>query len=382
MNSQRSSMLLLPSIAVLASALGMGACSSSTDNETSSNSSGSSSSGSGGESSSTGSGGTGGTSPSTGCAQADSMLDVSKAPGAGEDYPDPALTATCTETMFIVDSNGIPHYKFIPLTPNPLQPQDLHYEITRAPKEAASPTELPLEGDIGFTVGGMPIFGPNEGPMPAMQAYGDPIYNGITDPCLGHTASVYHNHALAVKCLIESGLVAEPWMNADPPADAPSPIIGWSLDGFPILGPLECSDKACSAIVDMKSGYEKIGDPTKDAWDAYAWKEHAGDASYLDACNGHHGPDGDYHYHATSGFPYVLGCYKGTPAKSGGGMMGGPKSCVTEADCAGACPPGSQGCTCHSAPMGMVCVPTCSTSADCPMTPMGALQCNQGVCTP
>jgi hypothetical protein len=32
--------------------------------------------------------------------------------------------------------------------------------------------------------------------------------------------------------------------------------------------------------------------------------------------------------------------------------------------------------------MGMICVPTCTITADCPTSPMGALQCRNGVCAP
>lgn len=333
-----------------------------------------------------GSGGNGGGSIAE-CPQAQSMLDVSNAPGAGADYPKPTLTATCTDTTFIVDTNGIPHYTFIPITPNPLQAQPGHYEITRDPVVAAASTPLPLLGTIGFAINGMPLFGPNEAGQPAQQAWGDPVYNGIMDPCMGHTADRYHYHALESKCLSPNNLVSEPWMSPDEPADKASPIIGWGLDGFPIYGPRECADAACSSVVEVKSGYEKIGDPTTDAWDAYAWK--AGGAGSLDECNGHVGPEGDYHYHATAGFPYIMGCFKGTAEGAGMGGTGGaggggmgPKSCTQASDCTGACPPGSDGCTCADSPMGMICVPTCTTSADCPMGPMGQLVCQNGVCVP
>ena len=331
------------------------------------------------------------------CPQILSMLDVSKAPGAGDSYEKPTLSAACTDTTFIVDSNGIPHYTFIPITPNPLQAQPGHYEIPRNPAVAAASTPLPLLGGIGFAVNGMPLFGPNEGPQPAQSAYGDPIYNGIVDPCFGHTADRYHYHALESKCLSPSSLVSEPWMNADPPANEASLIVGWGLDGFPIYGPRECADAACSSVIELQSGYEKIGDPKSNAWDAYAWKAHAGDPTFLDECNGHVGPDGDYHYHATAGFPYIMGCYKGTAngggmggaGGGGGGGMGGaggggmgPKSCTDASECAGACPPGSIGCTCAQSPMGMVCVPTCAKNADCPMGPMGQLVCQNGTCVP
>ena len=42
------------------------------------------------------------------------------------------------------------------------------------------------------------------------------------------------------------------------------------------------------------------------------------DSTDLDECNGHTTatpdfPDGIYHYHVTATFPYISGCYRGTP---------------------------------------------------------------------
>ncbi|NUP13245.1 MAG: YHYH protein [Polyangiaceae bacterium] len=48
---------------------------------------------------------------------------------------------------------------------------------------------------------------------------------------------------------------------------------------------------------------------------------------YLDRCNGYEGPDG-YAYHATPGFPHMVGCYRGQPTGAGipvdGSMGSGP----------------------------------------------------------
>ncbi len=386
----RPSALALTPILVLAGAIGC----SSTD-----------ATGSGGGSSTstdvTAATGTGGSSTATGaggaasCAQAATMLDVSKAPGAGDGYAKPTLTSSCTDTAFVVESNGMPTYTFVQTTPNALKEQTDHWEIPRYPAKAAATTEVPLLGVAGFAVNGMPFNGPNEAAQPADEAYGDPVYNGLMDPCFGHTANEYHYHSLSVKCLIASGLVAKPWMDADPPTTEASPIIAWALDGFPIYGAQECEDAACSKVVVMQSGYEKTGDPKTYVWKAYTWKAHASDATYLDACNGHAGPKGDYHYHATSGFPYLIGCYRGTPTGAGGMMMGtgsgassgtgtmGPKTCTAEADCVGACPPGSVGCTCGTTPMGKLCIPTCTKNADCPAGMGGqTLTCQNGVCAP
>ena len=331
------------------------------------------------------------------CPQARSMLDVSKAPAPGAGYAKATLGASCTPTTFVVEGNGMPTYTFVPMTPNPLVPRQHRYEIPRAPAVASAKTALPLLGTVGFAVNGVPFFGPNEAGVPADEAFGDPVYNGLMDPCFGHTADEYHFHSMSEKCLVDAGLVAEPWTHSEPAAAQPSPVIGWALNGFAIYGARECVDAGCTAVREMKSGFEKTGDPKTYAWKAYTWQAHPGDDSFLDECNGHAGPSGDYHYHATSTFPYVIGCYRGTPASAGGGQggMGGAggmtgaggasmtaKSCSAQSDCAGACPPGSQGCTCHQSPMGKVCVPTCTQASDCPVPPMGALTCQQGICVP
>lgn len=327
---------------------------------------------------------------STDCAEAKTILDLSAAPGAGASYPKPTLTAACKDGKLVVEGNGIPPYTFVQTTPNPLKAVQHHWEIPLDPQPAAQTTEIPLLGTVGFAVNGLPFFGPNEGAQPAESAYGDPVFNGLMDPCLGHTADEYHYHSFLEKCLTQASLVEKPWTSADPDATKASPILGWALDGFPIYGSRECVDAGCSQTRTVKSGYEKTGDPTKNAWQAYTWKEHPGDDAYLDACNGKVGADGKYRYHATETFPYILGCFRGTANGAGmqgqggmGGMTTGPKTCAQPSDCAGACPPDAKGCTCATTPMGMQCVPTCTTATDCPKTPNGmTLQCKSGACVP
>ncbi len=396
------SILAVPSPVLLVFLGALGAACSSPET---SSSGGSGTGGNAGSTSTAGSGGSGGATGGSGgaagdCPQAATMLDLGAAPGAGADYPKPTLTAKCVGDKFVVEGNDIPPYTFVQTTPNPLKANTQHFEIPRTPVYTETTTDIPLLGVVGFAVNGLPFYGPNEAAQPANEAYGDPVYNGLMDACLGHTSpGEYHYHSMLVKCLTASSLVAEPWMNADPPADVASPVIAWSLDGFPIHGPLECTDSACGTVIEMKSGYDQIGDPTSHAWDAYKWGAHEGDSAYLDACNGHTGPGGDYHYHVTETFPYILGCYHGSTDGSGGGAGGGgaggagtggmgaggmgPQSCVSASDCTDACPPGSKGCTCSDSPMGKICVPTCTTSADCPTGPNGqSLMCNNGICVP
>lgn len=61
-----------------------------------------------------------------------------------------------------------------------------------------------------------------------------------------------------------------------------------------------------------------------------------------------------------------------------------PAACETEQDCVSACPPGASGCTCRPLPeIDTVCVPVCTTDADCPSLPAGPpLTCHDGACAP
>jgi len=219
------------------------------------------------------------------------------------------------------------------------------------------PTEIPLLGTAAFTLNGIPIFGPNEAERP--DPYGDPVYNGIVDMCKGHTGGggTYHYHALLAECI-----------TPDRVSDgAPSPIIGYALDGFPIYGPFGCLDAECSEVVKFESGWVQTGDPTTYAWDNHEYM--AQDSpTVLDECNGRFGPNGDYRYHATDTFPYILGCYHGVANTGGGGMMGGggdDGACTSDADCEAGCD-SDLGCACVGTMMGGdVCVPRCDSNDDC-----------------
>ncbi len=250
----------------------------------------------------------------------DVFLDVSQSPGAGPGYPAPILEVACSDTELIVNSNTIPHYTFVPITPNALVEANVEYRVTLFPEVAPAPTEIPLLGVVGFAVNGLPFFGANEGAFP--DPYGDPVYNDIMDECLGHTANTYHYHALVQQCLVQAGLVAEPWLNGDPDPTQASPVVGFAMDGFPVYGSYGCADADCSGVVEYQSGWVQVGDPSTYAWDNYEYMASA-EPTVLDQCNGHVGPSGDYHYHATTGFPYILGCYAGTPANGAGGDGGG-----------------------------------------------------------
>ena len=242
----------------------------------------------------------------------DVFLDVGSFPGAGDDYPKPRIEVECADDTLIVRSNGIPHYEFVQITPNPLLETNREYRLPLSPQLAEKPTPIPLLGTVGVAINGIPFFGPNEGGVP-FPGFGDPIYNSIMDACMGHTAREYHYHALVQACLA-----------ADIKPGEPSPILAYAADGFAVYGPYSCVDEECSKVVKVKSSWKKLRDPEIDSWDAFRYEPQEG-SEYLDRCNGHGGHDhgghdhgGEYHYHVTESWPYILGCFSGTPSPDAG----------------------------------------------------------------
>jgi hypothetical protein len=289
--------------------------------------------------------------PVSDCA-ADNFLDVSGAAGPNINNLKPSLSASCSSTTVTVQSNGVPTYQYEALTPNGLQAKSYTFTFPRFPSEAASPTNVPLLGNVGVAVNGVPIYGVNEGAQPASDAFGDPSAAMILDECGSHSAQqgTFHNHRLEVKCLIQSAVSSsQPWNNPDPSPNEASPIVGYAFDGFPIYGPYECTDASCTSVQEMLSAWDNTGYQTgtvgctssaacsngycTDVMVSGAlttacvprtcvWSNNKftakGGSQYLDQCNGHIGPNGDYHYHTTTAFPYILGCYRGTPTNNGG----------------------------------------------------------------
>lgn len=74
----------------------------------------------------------------------------------------------------------------------------------------------------------------------------------------------------------------------------PSPLIGVAFDGFGIYGPIDENGNTVTS-------------------------------SDLDACHGRFNSDGVYQYHATTDFPYVLGCFTGEPFNIRNALLNGDK---------------------------------------------------------
>jgi len=229
------------------------------------------------------------------------MMNVGRFAGPGAGYEKPRVSVRCAGGIATVRTNSMPHYRFVRITPNPLVAQNFTFRLPLRPRRLRVPREIPRLGPVGIAVNGVVFFSPNEAARPSHQAWGDPVYNGIMDRCMGHTAREYHYHAFVQNCLAPGSR-----------AGRPSPILGYAFDGYPIYGPWGCLDRGCRKVVRFRSSWVRTGDPTTYAWRAHAYRKQQG-AQYLDRCNGRVGPDGTYRYHATARFPYIIGCYAGVP---------------------------------------------------------------------
>jgi hypothetical protein len=191
------------------------------------------------------------------------FLQSSWAEAQEHHFTNPQVRVQVTSETLDVSTTGYPDHKWEKVNPNRPSKQNFNFKIPRHPKIASRTTAVPSRGPIAVAVNGVVFFGPEdrEGKI-AIENHG-------LDSCLGHPApsGVYHYHCTP-------GCVHK---------DAPkqhSPVIGYAFDGFKIYG--------------------LQGERGRSPQD-------------LDQCNGHTDKRRGYHYHTTENFPFVLGCYRGTP---------------------------------------------------------------------
>jgi hypothetical protein len=262
-------------------------------------------------------------------------------------------TLTCSVSVEVVGNSllitttGIPNHDFESTIGCCVTEQNSVWTIPLAPElSTGDPSTAPDRGPIAFTVSGVAIYGPEEGPGGDAVAleYGyfvedrQPVDLGV---CGGHggPGGQYHYH-------YDSNCMH--WHEANEDildyvtgfaSTVISKVIGFAFDGFPIYSTYE-SDSS-GAVAEVTSSYRLLDNATGyGGIDDYVYVE---DLGVLDECNGHFGstpeePEGIYHYHTTLtngegglGFPYFLLCYKGTvnednfnTAALGGPPGGGP----------------------------------------------------------
>ncbi len=143
-------------------------------------------------------------------------------------------------------------------------------------------------------------------PMHSSNDFGEDANHAHTQP-----DGAYHYHG-------------DPVAMYDTTGESASGVIGYAADGFPIRGPYIAENGTVRAV---QSGYVlKDGNRTSQSgegefpggvWngkfrDDFQWQGGVGD---LDQCNGKI-VDGSYSYFVTFSYPWVLGCFVGTPDES------------------------------------------------------------------
>lgn len=238
----------------------------------------------------------------------------------------------------VLSSDGIPNHDFndAGAFATPVAEVDESFTLLGAPALAATPTELSLMFDNGVFLNGVKLdvlaaacygVGPEplgEEKIGCMQEgtpwrY-DPMHPGNSFGTDGHNAhtqpdGAYHYHG-------------DPLAMYDDSGEAESGLIGFAADGFPIYGPYIDDNGTIREVVSgytLKAGARESqpdeaafpgGDYDGTFIDDYEFTG-AGD---LDECNGMM-RDGSYGYYVTRSYPWVIGCFSGTPDPSFQKMM-------------------------------------------------------------
>jgi len=227
----------------------------------------------------------------------------------------------------IFTSNGIPNHNFDDAGGfvTDVREQNQSYSVTANPQRNASPTPLSLQYDNAILLDGIKVdllaagcYGVGDGkigcfemgtpwrydPMSPHNDFGTDSHNAHTQP-----DGTYHYHGNP-KALFD-----------DSDSSAPSPVIGFAADGFPIFGSYFNDNgtiRKARPSYQLRSGSRPsgAGNPggTYDGSfvDDYEYIEGSGD---LDQCNGMV-VDGIYGYYVTDAYPHIIGCFSGTPDDS------------------------------------------------------------------
>ena len=181
----------------------------------------------------------------------------------------PSISTSWDDTYFYIASSGIPSHNMmigitnwqqqVPIT----QPYNgtNSWSIPLQPVYVTTPLSTKsnlMKGAVAVAVNGIAIFN-------ALNNRGEDSYKiGELDNWGGHCGKGddYHYHAAPMHLSTLNGLKP----------------IAFAVDGFPVYGSKEPDGASMNA---------------------------------LDSCHGHNGTNGQYHYHGTTDYPYVIGALKG-----------------------------------------------------------------------
>ena len=243
------------------------------------------------------------------------------------DFYNGDLNITVDGNQCVLTTNAIPNHDFNDAQisfPNNVSEQNNEYRLPINPVLAANRTQLNLTVDNAILLNGVKVdilaagcFGVGDGRVgcndPDQPWRFDPINPAggfLVDSHNAHTQpdGTYHYHARP-----------NALFSTDEPIE--SPVVGFAADGFPIFGSFINDNgliREVRSSYRLKSGTRPTGPGqpggTFDGTyrDDYEFVNGLGD---LDECNGMT-MNGRYRYFITTEFPYVLGCYSGTPDPS------------------------------------------------------------------
>jgi hypothetical protein len=154
--------------------------------------------------------------------------------------------------------------------PNSIKEQSIRFSVPANPIVAGQPTCI--GGEVGIMLSGVVIFS-------SFDAEGrDAVAHEVQDECGGHPQkdNYYHYHSLS-RCIEDS-------------AAGHSTLVGYAFDGFGIYGFYGADGRELTnADLDECHGHTHV----------IEWS-----GQFVEM----------FHYHATREFPYVLGCFRGTPS--------------------------------------------------------------------
>lgn len=251
------------------------------------------------------------------------------------------LTISANGTDCTLSSDGIPNHDFNDTGAFATAVAEVNesFTIKGSPTAASSPTALSLDYDNGVFLNGVKLdllaaacYGVGPGPL-GQEKIGcnttgtpwryDPMFSGNsfgTDSNNAHTQpdGAYHYHG-------------DPGVLYDATGATESGVVGFAADGFPIFGPYIDDGGTVRRVTSgyaLKSG-ARVSQAGEGAFpggdsdgtmgalqggtfvDDYAFTG-GGD---LDACNGMN-RDGVYGYYITDSYPWIIGCFTGTPDDS------------------------------------------------------------------
>ena len=159
--------------------------------------------------------------------------------------------------------------------PNAIRAQTLAYALPTTPRLQAKRSCVEM-GAIGVMLTGAVLFNGVD------EAGRDAVAHEMQDRCAGHPQQTgqYHYHSLS------------PCAAAGTSKTAHSKLVGYALDGFGIYGLRGVRGKLLTnADLDVCHGHTH----------AILWR---GKRTLM------------FHYHATSEYPYTVGCFRGTPVRT------------------------------------------------------------------